>query len=197
MSSLLHGRFKQYFQMPIDERVEGLSPAGYRYYGFLCREMNVRSACQLEYSNAEIAERTRIKDPKTIKKARTELQAARLIECCQVPPGVYLHVMLDQFGDPIPPPEGRKGIRRYSSGSDSRRTTKTARESRGSHPEFQLPPLPGGSKEPAHVPLFRCYACGGTKFWTREGDRICSRCHPSPHRTESWNPPTAGEVGFK
>jgi hypothetical protein len=183
--------------MPIADSVEQLSPAGYRYYGFLCREMNARSACQLEYSNAEIADRTRIKDPKTIKKARKELQTARLIECSQVPPGVYLHVMLDQFGDPIPPPEGRKGIRRYSSGSDSRRTTKTARESRGSHPESPMPPCPGRSEEVAHVPPIPCYACHGTKFWTREGERVCSLCHPDPKSPESWNPPTAKEIGFE
>ena len=196
MTNLLHGRFKQYFQMPIDERVEGLSPVGYRYYGFLCREMNVRSACQLEYSNAEMAERTRIKDPKTINKARKELQTARLIECSQVPPGVYLHVMLDQLVDPIPPPEGRKGIRRYSSGSDRRRTTKTARESRGSHPESPQPPRPGRSEEFAHVYPFICYACKGTEFWTREGTRNCSRCHPNPN-LPGRNPLTAKEIGFE
>jgi hypothetical protein len=195
MTNLLSGHWKQYFQMPIADVVERLDHPAHRYYSFLCREMNVHSAVDLRYSNAEIAQATGIKDPKTIKKARKELQVARLVEIHRVPPGIYAHVMLDQDGSPIPPPDGRKGIRQYSSGSDRR--TKTARESRGSHPESPQPPRPGRSEELAHAYPFLCYACKGTEFWTREGARICSRCHPNPHRTESWNPPTAGEIGFE
>ena len=68
MSSLLHGRFKQYFQMPIDERVEGLSPAGYRYYGFLCREMNARSAFNLSTVTPKSPSALVSKIPRQLKK---------------------------------------------------------------------------------------------------------------------------------
>lgn len=99
--------------MPIAESVERLSLSGYRYYGFLCREMNVHSAVELRYSNAEVAQGTGIKDHKTISRARSELETAGLVECRRVPPGVYAHIMLDQSGDPIPAPRDRKGIRHY------------------------------------------------------------------------------------
>jgi hypothetical protein len=192
MSSLLHGRWKQYFQMPIDPRVEGLSPAGYRYYGFLCREMNAGSASQLEYSNAEISQRTAIKDPKTIKKARTELEAVGLIECRQVPPGVYLHVMLDQVGDPIPPPTGRKGIRRYSSSKAT--DSKIVKMGRGEQPaaETKSPPTA------APTTTRECRTHGpAAPHWKRGEDWLCELCHPNPDPQERWHAPTAAEIGFK
>jgi hypothetical protein len=194
MSSLFHGRWKQYFQMPIDPRVDNLSPASYRYYGFLCREMNARSASQLEYSNAEIAACTRIKDPKTIKKARTELQAARLIECRQVPPGVYLHVMLDQIGDPIPPPRDRKGIRHYSA-SDSRRTMKNASDP-ARRQEVDVTTSSPVSTAGATM-VQQCRTHGPVPHWKRGEDWLCELCHPNPHPQDRWHPPTAGEIGFK
>jgi hypothetical protein len=197
MSSLFYGRWKQYFQMPIAEAVEHLSLSAYRYYGFLCREMNARSACQLEYSNAEIAERTRIKDHKTIKKARRELQAARLIHCYKVPPGVYRHVMLDEIGDPIPPPPDRKGIRHYSA-SDTRRTARKSRETRIAPAPRQEPSVTTSSVSTAGAMMVRqCRTHGGVPHWKRGEDWLCESCHPNPHLPERWHPPTAGELGFK
>jgi len=177
--------------MPITERVEKLSLPSYRFYGFLCREMNARSACQLAYSNAEIAEHTRIKDPKTIDKARRELQSVRLIECRQVPPGVYLHVMLDQVGDPIPPPPDRKGIRHYSA-----LTTKKAWKPRINPVQQQdlsvsIPPTTEATA------ARRCHTHGLVSHWKRGGDWLCESCHLNPHLEGHSNPPTAAEIGFK
>lgn len=56
MTNLLYRQFTQYYQLPyLAESVENtLSLAAFRYYAFLCCEMNTRSATELHYSNAEI-----------------------------------------------------------------------------------------------------------------------------------------------
>jgi hypothetical protein len=187
MSNLLSGQWKQYYQMPrLPETIERtLSCAAFRYYGFLCREMNVHSAVELRYSNAEIAQATRIKDHKTIAGARNELQTARLIECHKVPPGVYAHIMLNHCGDPIPAPEDRKGIRRYS----PRDSTKARASSIKTVP---LVPVSAQATLPRTVSM-DCRVHGNTDHWEREGGYVCEKCHPDPN---SFRPPTASEVGF-
>jgi hypothetical protein len=193
MSSLFYGRWKQYFQMPIAESVEHLSLSGYRYYGFLCREMNVHSAVDLRYSNAEIAQATGIKDHKTIGGARNELQAARLIKCYTVPPGVYAHVMLDQSGDPIPAPKDRKGIRHYP--SDKAAARKNVRGHMSEQPAATL-------AETKSLPITaqtttrECRTHGLVPHWKRGEDWLCESCHPNPHPSERWHSPTAKEIGF-
>jgi hypothetical protein len=185
MSSLFYRRWRQYFQIPIAGSIEHLRPSGYRYYGFLCREMNVRSAVDLRYSNAEIAKATGIKDHKTLAKARRELQAARLIQCFKVPPGVYAHVMLDESGNPIPAPEDRRGIRHYENAEAS--------ENRKAQSE-QLETTPVETKSlliTTENSLGECRTHGRVPHWKRGEDWICGLCHPTP-----WRPPTADEVGF-
>jgi hypothetical protein len=187
MSNLLRGQWKQYFQMPcLPENEQTLSCAAFRYYGFLCREMNARSATELHYSNAEITLATSIRCHKTLKKARSELVSARLVDCRQVPPGVYAHIMLNHCGDPIPAPEDRKGIRRYS----PRDSTK-ARASRTK----AVPLVPDPA--PAFLPPTKAMYCfthrRDTKHWERQGEYLCEECHPDPN---SFHPPTADEIGF-
>ncbi len=192
MSSLFYRRWKQYFQMPIAESVERLSLSGYRYYGFLCREMNVHSAVELHYSNAEIAQATEIKDHKTISKVRNELQTARLIECHTVPPGVYAHIMLDQNGGRIPAPEGRTGIRRYVSNKRVRTTpdNEPATPAISSTAESSHP---GASISTTETQTKVCRTHGRAIHWKRGREWLCETCHPNPH---DFCPPTASEVGF-
>ena len=186
MSNLLRGQWKQYFQMPcLPESIErALSCAAFRYYGFLCREMNARSATELHYSNAEITLATGIRCHKTLKRARSELVSARLVDCRQVPPGVYAHIMLNHCGGPIPAPEDRKGIRRYS----PRNGTKT-RSSR-----IKAVPLVPDS-DPTVLPPTKVTYCSthrrGTEHWLRQGEYLCQECHPNPFHV-----PTADEMGF-
>jgi hypothetical protein len=199
MSSLFYRRWRQYFQIPIAGSIERLRPSGYRYYGFLCREMNVRSAVDLRYSNAEIAKATGIKDHKTLAKARRELQAARLIQCFKVPPGVYAHVMLDESGNPIPAPEDRRGIRHYEN-ADARENRKAQSEQLEATPA-PAPNLmknePSRLSETKSLPITtensrgECRTHGRVPHWKRGEDWICELCHPNP-----WRPPTADEVGF-
>jgi hypothetical protein len=195
MSNLIYRRWKQYFQIPSAESVESLSPSAYRYFGFLCREMNVHSAVELRCSIAEIAQATSIRDHKTISGARRELQAARLIEVHKVPPGVYAHVMLDQSGDPIPAPKDRKGIRHYSA-----KTAKKARERRinpAPRREFDVT-TSSPAISTAEAPLMRqCHTHGLVAHWKRGEGWVCQSCHPNPYPSERWQPPTAGEIGFK
>jgi len=186
MSNLLSGQWKSYYQMPcLPESIERtLSCAAVRYYAFLCREMNVRSATELQYSLAEIAQDTRIKDHKTLAKARRELEAARLVECRQVPPGIYAHIMLNHRGDPMPAPKGRKGIRRYSPRENDKETSRVK----------ALRSLPASAE--ASLPRTKSADCrthGNTEHWKREDRYVCQQCHPNPN---SFRPPTASEVGF-
>ena len=188
MSNLLSRRWKQYYQMPcLPESIEReLSCVAFRYYGFLCREMNARSATELHYSNAEIAQATRIKDHKTIARARNELRNARLIECNRVPPGIYAHIMLDHCGDPIPAPEDRKGIRRYS----PRNSTKVRSSSIKALP---LVPISVPTVLPPTKAMY-CYTHRrDTEHWERQGEYLCEECHPNPN---SFHSPTADEIGF-
>jgi hypothetical protein len=194
MSSLLYGRWKQYFQIPIAESVERLGLSSYRYYGFLCREMNVHSAAELRYSNAEIARATGIKDHKTISRARKELQTARLIECRKVPPGLYAHIMLDQSGNPIPAPKDRKGIRHYE--NDKAAARKNGREQLSELTTIKLADttLTAITFEDK---MRECRAHGLELHWQRGEDWLCESCHPNPHSPKRSRPPTAGEIGFK
>lgn len=187
MSNLLRGQWKQYFQMPcLPESIERtLSCAAFRYYGFLCREMNARSATELHYSNAEITLATSIRCHKTLKKARSELVSARLVDCRQVPPGVYAHIMLNHCGDPIPAPEDRKGIRRYSPGDSTKARASSIKT-------VPLVPVSVPATLPRTVSM-DCRVHGNTDHWEREGGYVCEKCHPDPN---SFRPPTASEVGF-
>jgi len=189
MSSLIHGRWKQYFQMPIAASVENLSPPAFRLYGFLCREMNVRSAVEQQYSNAEIASATRLRDHKTISKARCELRGAGLVDWHRVPPGVYAYVMLDQYGIPIPAPKDRKGVRRYVS-NQARTPKRPALEP--SPPEAAQAPRVTCSTESPPTEIRHCRTHGPCEHWLRGEDWVCDRCHPNPFRP----PVSAGELGF-
>jgi hypothetical protein len=184
MSNLLRGQWKQYFQMPcLPESIERtLSCAAFRYYGFLCCEMNARSATELHYSNAEISLATDIRCHKTLKKARAELVSAGLVICRQVPPGVYAHIMLNHCGDPMPAPKDRKGIRRYSPCESGKAASSVK--------AVPLVPL----SAPASLPSTRSMDCrihGNIEHWERQGEYLCEECHPNP-----FHPPTAKEIGF-
>jgi hypothetical protein len=146
--------------------------------------MNARSATELHYSNAEIRLATGIRCHKTLKKARCELVRARLVDCRQVPPGIYAHIMLNHCGDPMPAPKDRKGIRRYS----PRESAKAA----SSVKAVPLVPVSAPASLPRAVSM-DCRIHGNTEHWEREGGYVCQKCHPNPN---SFRPPTASEVGF-
>jgi len=195
MSNLIYGRWKQYFQMPIADRVEHLSPHAYRIYGLLCRIMNESSAVVIEMTNAEMAGHTGIRDHKTLKKARQELTDARLVELRRGPVGVYGFVMLSESGAPIEPPKGRKGVRHFKSAISIT-------------PAPQLPPKPPQPSTNATVAQTTryCYTHRRkTEHWECEGQLICEECHPNPNEPEPPAPnvdavpfrqPTAKELGF-
>jgi len=188
MSNLLSRQWKQYYQMPcLPEIIERtLSCAAFRYYGFLCREMNARSATELHYSNAQITLATDIRCHKTLKKARSELMKARLVNCRRVPPGVYAHIMLNHCGEPIPAPKDRKGIRRYSP-SDSTKARPSDIKA--------VPSVPDSA--PTVLPPIKAMYClthrRETEHWERQGEYLCEECHPNPN---ALYPPTATEIGF-
>jgi hypothetical protein len=193
MSSLIYGQWKQYFQVPIADRVERLTIHAYRLYGLLCRMMNESSAVVIELTNAEITVRTGITDHKTIKNARRELADARLVELHRGFLGVYSFVMLSESGVPIEPPKGRKGIRHFTFGKSLNPVP----------PDPLLPPtattLPGRT-------VARCYVHRReTEHWEQHGALVCNECHPNPNVPESSAPksdraffrqPTAKELGF-
>ena len=188
MSNLIYGRWTQYFQVPVSDEVENLSLAGYRLYAHLCREMNVRSAVEQHYSNQELSQATGIKDHKTMSKARRELQTARLVACHKVPPGVYAYIMLDQRGDPIPPPKSRTGIRRHSPRNGRRQTTLASGAGSIAHSDRPAPVVATLSP-----PTPRCRVHGLAPHWDRNGDLVCELCHPNPN---AFRPPTARDLGF-
>jgi hypothetical protein len=201
MSNLLSRRWKQYYQMPcLPDAVESaLSLVAFRYYAFLCREMNVRSAVELHYSNKEISLATGIKDHKTISRSRIELRDARLIDFRRVPPGVCAHIMLDQHGVAIPAPEGRRGVRRYTSGEIPKTTECNA----------QSKVLAAHGRNRAQTAALvapdadTCRTHGQAPHWNRNGDLVCELCHPNPKPSEpkrstktTFLPPTAADLGF-
>ena len=197
MSSLIYGQWKQYFQMPIADRVERLSVPAYRVYGLLCRVMNESSAVVIYLTNAEMAERTGIKDPKTLKKVRQELADARLVELRRELLGVYGFAMLSESGVPIEAPKGRKGIRHFRPGKSVEAAPQVPSE----------PPQPLASPMVLQRILLRCYVHRReTEHWLREGgDPVCNECHPNPSvpapSASKADPaflrqPTAKELGF-
>jgi hypothetical protein len=197
MSSLIYRQWRQYFQMPISGAVERLSLGAYRLYGLLCRTMNEQSAVVIELSNAEIVERTGIKEHRTIKKIRRELSDAGLVKTFKVPPGVYAFVMLNESGSPIPAPEGRKGVRRYSPRAQSVRPS--GERAPASQPA-SVAPVATEKRKPdcrAIEPLpetSRCPTHGPAPHWRRKGGGlVCELCHPDP---DAFGPPTAREIGF-
>ena len=198
MSNLLHRQFKQYYQMPcLPPEIERIiSPTAFRYYGFLCRQLNSRSAVELQYRNAEISEETGIRCPKTIAKARSELVALRLIRCRRVPPGVYAHTMLNQAGEPISPPKERRGVRRYASAP---RPTATMPNVETRLPASPPPSPPNPPIPPQSVMFMHCRTHRQTEHWRRgDDDYVCEKCHPNPNSlaTNSWSQPTAAQLGF-
>lgn len=150
----------------------------------------------IELTNAEITERTGIKDHKTIKDVRRELADARLVELPRGLLGVYGFVMLGESGIPIEPPQGRKGIRHFRSGKSVE----------------PVPQVPSEPPQPTCTSLLtrifrRCYVHRReTEHWLREGrDPVCNECHPNPSvptpsapkaDSASFRQPTAKELGF-
>jgi hypothetical protein len=208
MGNLLHKRWR-YFQVPIHPRVECLSPAAHLLYCFLLQLVNHSSAVVVESTNAEIIARIRLRDHKAINRARKELVDARLITVSRVPPGVYAHTMLDQDGNPIPPPEGRTGVRRYKAvslqpKSNGRKAasfdTSTRERARAAPPTGEAQPLPPARpREPLGVQQQaehrRCYTHGVTEHWRMGEDWVCEGCHPNPSASAA-PVPTASEVRF-
>jgi len=195
MSNLIARQWRQYFQVPIAEAVETLSLAAFRLYGFLCKEMNNRSAVELQFSNAQIAAATRLKDHKTICKARCELRTAGLIKFHKVPPGVFAYIMLSECGRPIPAPKDRKGVRRYSGTEEPRETALIERLITRSCKEQEASLRLSARERP-------CHTHGLCEHWLRGEDWICARCHPNPTdlgplTDGTFRPPTAKELGFK
>jgi hypothetical protein len=209
MGNLVHLRWRQYYQVPIDQRVERLSPTAHLLCCLLWQLVNHSSAVVVELTNAEIAARICLKDHKTINRARKELIDAGLITVSRVPHGVYAHTMLGQNGKPIPPPKGRTGVRRYkavppqpnpgegtaASFETSTRARARAATSTGAAEPLPLPP----PREPVagqHPTEDRpCHTHGLAEHWRRGEDWVCARCHPNPSASAA-PVPTASEVPF-
>jgi hypothetical protein len=168
-----------------------LSPSAVKLYNGLCYFAQKHTAVKLQFSNAELRDYVGL-DPKSIQSARERLRKAGLIVLEKGPVGVYSYILCDPItGERLPPPEGRKGVKRYCS---PEKTADTASElidpTSSPKPESSMPPQTPRSQETGPNPPFRCYTCRGTHFWIREGNRVCSRCHPEPSHL------TAKDVGF-
>jgi hypothetical protein len=198
VSNLLSGRWKQYYQVPMDPRVSSLPLAAHRYYCFLMQGMNRHSAGELHFSNAELSRGTGIRDHRTLSSARAILINQGLIACRKVPPGIYAHTVLDQDGIPIPPPTDRKGVRRYL--SEPSGAVRSARRSQP-HSHGASAPRDPATYGQSSIQEFvgnegnrrRCSLHGNSEHWQRGNEWICDDCHPNPNKSRQ---PTAREVGF-
>jgi hypothetical protein len=100
--------------------------------------------------------------------------------------------MLDQFGDPIPAPKDRRGIRRYENDKATARKNRRAQMS-----EDPIATLAEAKSPIAAQTISReCRTHGRVSHWKRGEDWLCETCHPNPHLPERWHSPTAKEVGF-
>lgn len=192
MSSLFYKQWRQYFQMPISQRVEQLTLPAFRLYGLLCRMMNESTANTIELSTQQISRLTKIRDRKTIAKARQELKANGLIEARRFGGGVFAHTMLNENGGRISVPKGHKGVRRYlpdalTTVADSTLKERTMLGSAGSGSPSVVNPSSGGNEPIDQVnkfPATECRLHGSAHHWRRpDGTLICDQCHPNPHES--------------
>jgi hypothetical protein len=187
---------QRFFTVPVEFVDSGslrdISPSAVRLYVALCYFAQKHTAVTLQLSNAELRDNVSL-DPKSIQSARKELRNHRLIDFEKGALGVYSYILRNSStGERLPPPVGRKGIRRYHSPDKTPISTQSVllhsptpaiRDSNPSDIEKSGKAGLGSG--------FQCYNCKGTEFWTRDRDRVCSRCHPNPRL-----PLTAKDLGF-
>jgi len=178
-----------------EELEKGLSASAFRLYAFLCREMFISTAPDLRFSNKEISSRVSIRDGKTLSRARKELQDAGLIRCRKIPPGIYSHIILDQHGDPICAPKGRRGIRHYDPITSTVRAASALIDAKKKNPRGVLQEQQH-SAETKIVSSKDCRVHGISQHWSRNGKSwTCEKCHPYVS-SEPFRVPNSKEIGF-
>jgi hypothetical protein len=196
MAINLKGQWRQYYPVPLlrPEIESGLSRAAFRYFAFLYRQANVRNVVELQLSVSDIKAATGIRDHKTQKEAREELERARLIECRRGPLGVWTHTLLNQYGNPIPPPNDRTGVLRHV----PHERAKSAKRVGAVVPAGSSSASPAGTN--LDCPILTGEWC---RFDSREScdlrgweESMCDRCPKNPHGGSSFTAPTAKEIGF-
>ena len=110
------GSKEPFFQMQfaVAKAIPQLSGNATKLIVFLASKAHRHNAVELELSQSQIADRTKIKDHKTIRKAARELESAGLLRVRPSPAGVFSYVLVDAAnGDPLPKPERYSGVLRY------------------------------------------------------------------------------------
>jgi len=86
-----------------------LSGGAIKLYQLVLFTAQQRTRVELELSNLEIRKQAGL-SPNTIRRARTELKEAGLVDLRQVPGGRYTYVILNRLtGAPLPPPRKPSG----------------------------------------------------------------------------------------
>jgi hypothetical protein len=121
----------RWFPVPVDlvdgGHLKSLSHAAESLYLYLLRMAQRHSAVELESPAHEIADYTDL-HRETVTLARRELEAARLITSRPGAHGVTCYCLLHpETGETIPPPAGRKGIRRYQPNGRTARSAAAAK----------------------------------------------------------------------
>lgn len=89
--------------------LRSLSGGAHKLYQVILYEAQHRTRVEVELSNLEVLERAGL-SPNTIRRARTELKEARLIDLRQAPGSRYTYVILNPLtGAPLPHPRSRLG----------------------------------------------------------------------------------------
>ena len=89
--------------------LRSLSGGALKLYQLILYEAQHCTRVELELSNLEVLERAGL-SPNTIRRARTELKEARLIDLRQAPGSRYTYVLLNPLtGVPLPHPRSRIG----------------------------------------------------------------------------------------
>ncbi len=107
-----------------------LPPSAVRLYLLLLYWAQKHSAVQIETVAYEIGDYTRM-DAKSVKVARERLEKAGLVTCHKRQHGIIAYQLLNpESGIPLPPPEGKRGLRRHrpQSGRSARTIRRMRRE---------------------------------------------------------------------
>jgi hypothetical protein len=196
----------RFFSLPAEFVESGclcnISPSAVKLYVALYFFAQKHSAVRLEFSNAQLQTYAGL-DPKSIQSARELLCTHRLIRTSKGALGIYSYVLLNPGnGEPLPPPVGRTGTRRYHSPAKEQSHDRHEPSLLGRRTPLAVPEPVAKTGEEMRGDgdaEFHCYACKGRAFWTRGTYRICVRCHPDslgPVAQREICSPTASEVGF-
>jgi hypothetical protein len=124
----------RFFPVPRELAESGLlsrlPPSALRLYLLLLYFAQKHSAVQIETAWVEIGDYTGL-DSKSVKIARESLVRANLVTCGRGQHGIITYQLLNpETGVPLPPPQGRRGLRKYCAkpGHSARTTRQVRRE---------------------------------------------------------------------